>query len=297
MIDNLTSLKALVTERIFKVPDYQRGYAWTDEQRQDLLEDIEEIQSLIVKSKYEHFTGTIVLEDKGDELDIPGGKLKKMDIVDGQQRLTTLVILLREFVNCYRQSAESARQQAAARLWDTFVKLTPDGPYLLELNNADVNRFFIDVILEETVGRAPQLSPEQNLLDAKRQFRQYLLNMQKKSGDKFFDDLDTVMGIVTSLLKFLVYQPRGQAEACFMFESMNARGLPLTQLEKTKNLLFFLAYKYKRDENQLRYLTEAINDTWRDVWRDLYAAQEGEEDQFLRFHWTVLEAEAWDPKR
>jgi uncharacterized protein with ParB-like and HNH nuclease domain len=73
MIDNLLSFKALVTERVFKIPDYQRGYAWTKDQRQDLLEDLEEIQVLRQASKYEHYTGTIVLEDTGQQKSVPVG--------------------------------------------------------------------------------------------------------------------------------------------------------------------------------------------------------------------------------
>jgi uncharacterized protein with ParB-like and HNH nuclease domain len=165
MVDNLASLTALVTERIFRVPDYQRGYAWTEEHRQDLLEDLEEIRALISKSKYEHFTGTIVLEDTGKQLSIPGGTVKVMEIVDGQQRLTTLVVLLRQLINCYRQSPGQIEDQSAARLWEKFIKLTPDGPYLLELN-VDTNRYFIDMILEDKddMDRAPQLFPEQSLM-------------------------------------------------------------------------------------------------------------------------------------
>jgi len=73
---------------------------------------------------------------------------------------------------------------------------------------------------------------------------------------------------------------------------MNARGLQLTQLEKTKNLLFYLAYKYRKNDGQLGNLTVAINDTWGYLWKNLYIEQEGDQDQFLRFHGIVFEGEA-----
>jgi len=98
MVDALTSLTSLVTERVFQVPDYQRGYAWTKNERQDLLDDLEEIRTIQSQYDYEHYTGTIVLNNTGQQRAIPGGIVKVVDIVDGQQRLTTLVILLRQFI-------------------------------------------------------------------------------------------------------------------------------------------------------------------------------------------------------
>ncbi len=293
-MENLTSLNGLVNERIFRVPDYQRGYAWTATERQDLLDDLAEIQVLNTHSHYEHFTGTVVLEDTKQNLTVPGGVVKRLEIVDGQQRLTTFVILIRQIIDQYRELGDTRHMRAAQTLEERYVKITPDGPYLLELNN-DTNRFFIDTILEASTTRVPQSFAEENLLNAKREFLDFLRQKQKEHDPQFGEYLDTLTTILTSSLKFLLYQPSGQAEACFMFESMNARGLELTQLEKTKNLLFFLAYKYKTSENQLKHLSTAITDTWRDVWRNLYSAK-GEEDQFLRFHWIVFDRETWMDK-
>jgi hypothetical protein len=216
-----------------------------------------------------------------------------MEVVDGQQRLITLVILLRQVTEHFRRFSTNSAKEAAQRLWQDYVKLTPNGPYLLELNDPSVNRFFIDVVLEASASREPGSFTERNLSDAKREFDRYLSSQASALRQGFLAYLENLTAIVTSSLKFLLYKPEGQAQACFMFESMNARGLELTQLEKTKNLLFFLAYKYKRDDNQLSYLTRAINDTWRDIWKDLYTAQGADEDQFLRFHWAVFEGEAW----
>ena len=70
----LCTLEEIFKGRRFKIPEYQRGYSWEKEQRDDLLKDIESI----AKSDHMHFTGTIVAS-KTDTPDL-------FEIVDGQQR-------------------------------------------------------------------------------------------------------------------------------------------------------------------------------------------------------------------
>lgn len=83
--------------RLFEIPDYQRAYSWTSRQRKDLFGDIKKLYSY---SDYEdgdrtHFLATVVCcnkkikEKHGTEL------FEVYDIVDGQQRITTLIILLK----------------------------------------------------------------------------------------------------------------------------------------------------------------------------------------------------------
>jgi len=90
---NLDSLQSVFKNRAFVIPDYQRGYAWEREQRQDLLNDLEDLEQ--IEAGKIHYTGTLVLH-KGlrGAVKTPGQTFEVVDIVDGQQRLTTLVILL-----------------------------------------------------------------------------------------------------------------------------------------------------------------------------------------------------------
>ena len=83
----LISLLELFEGKKFEIPDYQRGYSWDEEQILDLLTDIEMHNS---KSGHKHFTGTIVVERPN------GGDV--FQIVDGQQRLVTCVMVLRAIV-------------------------------------------------------------------------------------------------------------------------------------------------------------------------------------------------------
>ena len=72
-----------IFEGIFCIPDYQRGYAWDEKQIDELLKDIDHL--LLDTSAVRHYTGTLVLSLNKDQSN-------QYHIVDGQQRLTTLVI-------------------------------------------------------------------------------------------------------------------------------------------------------------------------------------------------------------
>ena len=71
--------------RVFNIPKYQRAYAWETKQLQDFINDID---NQIIGIDY--FFGTILLQIRDNE-----GYFKVIDIVDGQQRLTTLTIFMR----------------------------------------------------------------------------------------------------------------------------------------------------------------------------------------------------------
>lgn len=98
--NELLTLQNVFSNRIFRIPDFQRGYAWNEEQWNDLWEDINGIQG-----DKKHYTGMLSVEciDANDpkwEKDlwlINQGK-KLFYVIDGQQRLTTLIILLNELL-------------------------------------------------------------------------------------------------------------------------------------------------------------------------------------------------------
>ena len=91
-MDNVISLDDLFHKRLFSVPDYQRGYAWGGDQIKDFLDDLD-----ILAPDRLHYTGTVVLHRRSgtpEQEDESGNTYAQVDIVDGQQRLTTIVLLL-----------------------------------------------------------------------------------------------------------------------------------------------------------------------------------------------------------
>lgn len=98
METTLLTLSKIFTERLFRIPDYQRGYAWTEKQLKDFWSDLEQLE--IGKN---HYVGVLTLErvdEKSfnkwddDKWIIKSKKYEPYYIVDGQQRLTTAIILM-----------------------------------------------------------------------------------------------------------------------------------------------------------------------------------------------------------
>lgn len=97
-MNELESLKGIFKDRIFKIPDYQRGYAWTTRQLKDFWEDLVNLPC----DRF-HYTGLLSLK-KADRSTwnnwnderwlIEERGFKPFHIVDGQQRLTTFVIFI-----------------------------------------------------------------------------------------------------------------------------------------------------------------------------------------------------------
>ncbi|PKN05722.1 MAG: hypothetical protein CVU74_00210 [Deltaproteobacteria bacterium HGW-Deltaproteobacteria-9] len=91
-MNNVQSIEEIFSGRLLSVPNYQRGYAWEDRQLSEFLEDLE-----FLGEAKEHYTGTLVLHgtDKATcQMDKEGKSYTIFNVVDGQQRLTTIVLLL-----------------------------------------------------------------------------------------------------------------------------------------------------------------------------------------------------------
>lgn len=195
-MDNLVTLQDLFKNSVFKIPNYQRGYSWENVHRRDLLDDLEVIQICQNDQQKErrHYTGTVVLEPNGNQEGF-GESYKKYDVVDGQQRLTTLLILLKTTVNELRQikgTDEKEAQKIADNIQERY--LTVEGPqgsiFKLSLDE-DNDLYFKQAILGDKDDIEQSIRSHQNLFKAKEQFRKYFENVKtKKHQANYFEKLE-----------------------------------------------------------------------------------------------------------
>ena len=87
------TLTGLFADRVFRVPAYQRFYSWQNKQREDLFNDITNLAQ--IPGDGHHFMATIVCHDTGEKAAVGSTEYRVFEVVDGQQRITTLVIMLR----------------------------------------------------------------------------------------------------------------------------------------------------------------------------------------------------------
>ena len=295
-MNNTQSLQELFNNRVFHVPDYQRGYAWEKQQVKEFLDDLE----LLTSARF-HYTGTIVLcpptpatektDNEGKIYDNEGKIYVEMDVVDGQQRLTTILLLLNEIsraLSVYEGSSVLARG-----IRKNYVEATSlNGQPLHKLSlNEDTNNFFKDGVLRETPGVAPPPTiAAQRLLDAKGQIADYLRAAGEDTAGRGEQWLRDLQSKVTTRLHFNLYEVEDAAEVGVIFEVMNDRGKPLTNLEKVKNYLLYTVSTFDVPKKTKKDFTDFVNQAWTDILKCLMAAGLGspsDEDQLLRAHWLM----------
>ena len=89
-MNNVQTVAEIFAGKLLQIPDYQRGYAWGEQNWNDFLDDLD-----LLEPGKDHYTGTLVLHAQDEQLqDVGGSRYKVFHIVDGQQRLTTIVLLL-----------------------------------------------------------------------------------------------------------------------------------------------------------------------------------------------------------
>lgn len=251
---SLTSLPEIFYGRLFSIPDYQRGFAWGERQARDLVEDLEQL--MVTRDLAFHFTGTLVVSWNEEA--------KRLDIVDGQQRLTSLVILLSEI------SKRISHLHTKKELHQTYLLRGDFGNEVPVLAVGSAFRdYFERLILRDESVDGEIYKTHQNLKTVRDTFAEFLERRlaEQDTNSQKQEWLEKWLQILESRLGFLVYQPDSNAEVGVMFEVINNRGKHLSELEKIKNYLIYVCVKLnakriRGDINKrwvyiLRYLHEA----------------------------------------
>jgi hypothetical protein len=260
----LLTLPAIFQNHFFTVPDYQRGYSWERRQVEELLKDIEHLMN--DPAAVRHYTGTLVLSQ------VENGVENEFHVVDGQQRLTSLVTLMKVL-------SDRLDDDVRADFSSLYLRRGPFGNDRTVLClNADTRHFFERVVLGD--GNAskepPTLEAHERLLDARKVMEKWLTE-QISAGL----DIATIRSTVESELGFLVYAPLEDAETGIMFEVINNRGKQLSELEKVKNYLVYCCVKLSA-----KSLRASLNMDWSRILRNLNAAKKtspSDEGSFLRY--------------
>jgi len=295
-MQHLQSVQQIFQDKLFFIPDYQRGYSWEQKQWQDLLEDIE-----LIEEDQEHYTGTLVIHPRQQNTiiqDDDGNDYHMYDVVDGQQRLTTLTILLNEIARKF-SSLEGKRKQFAVGIRKKYAMTFRDEDHLAKLTlNRDTNDFFRFYLLSnKSAMEGANLISERRLAEAAIYFDQYFSKKLTELGQGFEEWLEKSYNKVISKMKLTVYLVPQATDVGIIFEVMNNRGKKLTNMEKVKNYLLYLTSKLNCEGAQ--ELGEDINRTWTFIYESLMTSgtSDHDEDQLLRNHWLMYmnySAKHWD---
>lgn len=265
---------------VYHVPDYQRSYAWTEKQLIDLWSDL--LETMGTQARTQHFMGTLVLKPTQDAIQKRGRTYVVWEVVDGQQRLTTLTLLMACLARRFRKIPD--QQDIANDIYDQFVVYSRNGvvdPDLQKLViGGDDNSFFWSAIIRPEPDDLQPSTPGQRRLWQARQFFESRLKAMAP------ERLPELRDVADGRLLFLTYVVGDDLEAGLVFETINDRGKSLSNLDKIKNYLMFVAAKH-----QSTTLSRAVNTHWGNVLRRVAELDpedsEELEDALTRYHWIM----------
>ena len=244
-------------------------------------------------------------KDWGSDLWMVDKGFKACHIVDGQQRLTTFVILLNEIICFVRELDENKGKKddeivlGYDTLKDVVVKyiyqsrppMNQITTYLFgyEVDNPSADYLRYKIFGEPYFGTVNETYYTKNLKFAKSFFRENLTALYENEG---IEGINNLYLKLTLKLMFNIHEIDDDYDVFVAFETMNNRGKKLTNLELLKNRLIYLTTLYsdeKFDEMEKSHLRKQINDAWKEVYFQLGRNENVplSDDDFLRAHWTI----------
>ena len=261
MDGSLVSLSGLIVgNQIFDIPVYQRSYAWGEKNLEDLWEDL-----YFLEQSKKHYFGTVLLKDSGKTAQTTLATLKRFDVIDGQQRLTTVLILLREIISQLKAVSDGALRGDVEALEKNYLK---DGVHY-KLNPMGIDgQFFHHVVIDDNEFLSGDTSTpsQRRIAHAKSFFRERLVEEQERQPSQYQDFLVQLKRKVDDL-QLIQYQVTSNADAIRIFETVNDRGRPLSNLEKTKSFLMHTSYLGMDDEDAVAGRLEELNDHFSGMYR------------------------------
>ncbi|MGD9933832.1 MAG: DUF262 domain-containing protein [Dehalococcoidia bacterium] len=272
----LVSLQALITGRLFRIPQYQRAYSWTTKERRDLFSDIERTY----QRKADHFMATIVGLRREPRV-ILATEYAVVDVVDGQQRLTTLVVLLKAIERQLAAIDDPASQAVASELRGVLVKADEVAPVLLQTNH-DASSYCLTYLWEGThpASTDAKTIADRELLKAFEDCEQFVAGWA--SGGKTLIEL---VALLRNRLFFILHEITDESLVYSVFEVLNSRGLDVSWFDRLKSILMGIAFDAATGN-----ASEAI-DQLHNTWREIYACiglRQGLRTEALRFAATLL---------
>lgn len=236
------TLTTLFANRLFRIPRYQRAYSWQKKQRDDMFDDIEALRS---KPEAFHFMATVV-GMRRELKTIVTDQYRVVEIVDGQQRVTTLVILLKALEKILDRSV-SAELKLAQELQGLLVKQDNASLILLQTNH-DRSQYFANYIRR---GEAPPVDEAKTLAD--RELLRAILEWEAFVSR--WPDKIQLLRILKNQLTFIFHELDDEAAVYTVFEVLNNRGLHVSWLDRLKSMLMALAFE-QSNGNQDEHISD-----------------------------------------
>lgn len=253
-----TTIKGLFDNSIqYSIPVYQRAYSWKEDNWSVFLSDLLEQKGRDNEYSY----GNLLLETIERET--------SYEVIDGQQRLTTIIIFMRVLYNALKAKGED--KDVLVEIQEFFFVRKSN----YRLRTVDNDRACFDAVIIADRNYTPSSESQENIINAKDFF--------KKSLSKcHLDELRQIYSIVIKS-KINRIELEGKKEASLMFELQNNRGRNLTNMEKLKSFFMYQMYVNSSADETVGNV-ECISDHFKEIYSSVYEIKGMSEDNILIYH-------------
>ena len=247
----------------FKIPDYQRAYSWQEHNWGQFLEDLKECNN--------HFyLGQFIFEKKDNAY----------FVIDGQQRITTLIIFLSVAINILK-AQDTENSDYSNKLFNTYLKNSKQNIQKFETVSYD-NNFFKEIIIDyqECRKKIFDTKSKEALQESKKYFKKELKSYSLEQIKAFIELLENA--------SISTYVVEDRLIATQIFAYQNDRGLALSNLEILK--AYLLSQLQKLSPN----LYEAkLNEAFEQIYHKIASIKENE-DTVLNAYWKASGPQGFD---
>ena len=229
-------LELIGNGRTYRVPPYQRDYAWTQQEWEDLWNDIVELRG---EPDGRHYMGALVVQAHSD---------REFFVIDGQQRLATICLLALAIIAKLQRMADHGadaerNRERATELRNRFIG-EKDPASLVESSRLRLNEvddpFYQDYLVQIRRPLNPRGLPRSNALlwNGYQYFRKQIDELEGRVDGKGEEIAKVLSETVARRLLFILITVDDALNAYTLFETLNARGLELTTTDLLKNYFF-----------------------------------------------------------
>ena len=246
-------LRFLCDEQILEIPFFQRAYVWNDDNWKDLLEDL-------LKTSGSHFLGSIILKRAKSIT----GTADKAIIIDGQQRLTTLSILIKALYDSIDNKRAKLINDATEALFYTLK--SSDSDYLLTINHSHNDRKQFEEVMGSVVDgeiKSPILSKLNEIKEddprllIKRCYKFFYTQLMSISNEERINLWDNLFDKNNKILVVIDLDANDQEQK--IFDTINSSGVRLTSTDIIKNALYQKLIELTKDSDKI---AEYYKRTW-----------------------------------
>jgi len=260
----------------YRIPPFQRDYSWSEDEWDDMWQDI--VALFEDGGEASHYMGYLVLQSSDS---------KRFDIIDGQQRMTTISVMvlaalahLQELVDAKLDGEDNAKRKEQLRSsyigYVDPVTLVPRSK--LELNRHN-NRFYQTYLV--TLEKLPQRGLNASEHQLRKAFHWFKDRIRARTGTTITSgrEVAAFLDELVDKLFFTVITVTYELNAFKVFETLNARGVRLSATDLLKNYLFSVISTPDTHESELKALEER--------WERIVGLMGSESlPEFLRVFWN-----------